>query len=140
MRTSTLTGVVAIALSAVAAARPETRIETERYPNGAIRRETSYRGNALDGPSRGWYETGAPMFVYNYHNGVSEGVQTQWYPSGKLFTLFHHHDGHELGRQQMWNADGTIRSNYVIKDGRRFGLLGAMGCTGKGQAAVGDMQ
>src|SRR5439155_11394424 len=47
------------------------------------------------------------------------------------WTSFHHHEGHELGQQQMWNPDGTIRSNYVIKDGRRYGLVGAMGCSGK---------
>src|SRR5438105_15958924 len=71
------------------------------------------------------------MLVYHYHAGLSEATQRQWYPNGQPWTSFHHHEGHELGQQQMWNPDGTIRSNYVIKDGRRYGLVGAMGCSGK---------
>ena len=107
------------------------RFVIERWENGGIKRETAYRGDVLDGPSRGWYENGAPRFVYAYRDGVSEGVQRQWYPSGQLYTSFNHRAGHEVGPQRMWNPDGSIRSNYFIKDGRRFGLLGALGCTGK---------
>jgi antitoxin component YwqK of YwqJK toxin-antitoxin module len=75
------------------------------------------------------------MLRYHYRDGSSEGVQQVWYPSGQIFTSFHHHAGHEIGQQQMWNADGSIRSNYVIRDGRRYGLLGSMGCTGKRDSA-----
>jgi antitoxin component YwqK of YwqJK toxin-antitoxin module len=107
------------------------RVVVDRWENGRVRRETTYRGELLDGPSRGWYENGARQFVYHYRNGVSEGSQEQWYPTGQPYTAFRHHAGHEAGQQRMWNADGTIRSNYVIRDGRRFGLLGAMGCSGK---------
>jgi hypothetical protein len=114
-----------------AASVPAHRVVIDRWESGRVRRETSYRGEVLDGPSRGWYENGAPQFVYNYAGGVSEGRQRQWYPTGQIYTSFIHHEGHESGQQRMWNLDGTIRSNYVIKDGRRFGLLGALGCTGK---------
>jgi antitoxin component YwqK of YwqJK toxin-antitoxin module len=130
-------GVSRIAIAALlvmqtgAARVPLHHVVVERWENGRVRRETTYRGDALDGPSRGWYETGEPQFAYNYLGGVSEGIQRQWYTSGQIYTSFHHHEGHEIGQQQMWNPDGTIRSNYVIKDGRRFGLLGALGCTGK---------
>ena len=125
-------GLVTLMATQTGAARlPEHRTVVDRWPNGRVRRETTFVGDVLDGPSRGWYETGAPQFVYEYRNGVSEGVQRQWYPSGQIYTSFNHRAGHETGRQRMWNPDGTIRSNYVIKDGRRFGLLGALGCTGK---------
>jgi antitoxin component YwqK of YwqJK toxin-antitoxin module len=90
---------------------------------------------AREGEHRGWYENGAVKFVYHYTRGVSEGVQRQWFPSGQPFTAFHHHAGHEVGQQEMWNADGTLRSNYVIRDGRRYGLLGAVGCTGQEKAS-----
>ena len=130
-----------IGAGAVSAARtPEVRIVVERYSNGHVRRESTFRGEVLDGPSRGWYESGAPMFAYAYRAGLSEGVQRQWYPTGQALTRFHYSAGHEQGQQQMWNADGTIRSNYVIKGGRRFGLIGSMGCTGKGKPVSGDIQ
>jgi antitoxin component YwqK of YwqJK toxin-antitoxin module len=106
-------------------------VAVERYANGQIKREASYRGARLDGVVRGWYENGARKFELRYRNDVSEGEQREWYPTGQIYTVFTHHGGHETGQQRMWNADGTIRSNYVIKNGKRFGLLGAMGCTGK---------
>ena len=123
---------VLMAMQTGASRLPEHRVVVDRWPNGTVRRETTYIGDVLDGPSRGWYENGAPQFDYAYRDGVSEGEQRQWYPSGQTYTLFHHRAGHEVGQQQMWNPDGTIRSNYVIKGGKRFGLIGALGCTGKG--------
>jgi antitoxin component YwqK of YwqJK toxin-antitoxin module len=143
---------------------PHAEIAVERYANGQVRREATYRGGVLDGVVRGWYESGAReyertyrgglevgehrgwydsgalKFVYHFRNGMSDGEQRQWYPGGQPFALFHHALGHEVGQQQLWNADGTIRSNYVIRDGRRFGLLGAMGCTGRGPAERGAIQ
>lgn len=119
------------AMQSGAARFPEHRTVVDRWPSGRVRRESTYIADMLDGPSRGWYETGAPQFEYFYENGLSEGAQRQWYPSGQVYTSFNHRAGHEAGQQRMWNADGTIRSNYVIKDGKRFGLIGALGCTGK---------
>ena len=122
---------VLMATQTGAARLPEHRTVVERWPNGRIRRESTYVGEVLDGPSRGWYESGAQQFAYFYRRGISEGEQRQWYPSGRIFTSFNHQAGHEVGQQRMWNPDGTIRSNYVIRDGKRFGLIGALGCTGK---------
>jgi protein SCO1/2 len=107
------------------------RVEAERYSNGRVRRIAEYRDGQLDGTVRQWYESGTVMSVLRYRRGLSEGEQRQWYESGQPYTTFHHHEGHEVGEQQMWNADGTVRSHYVIRDGRRYGLLGAMGCTGQ---------
>jgi antitoxin component YwqK of YwqJK toxin-antitoxin module len=123
--------VLAMLVVAFASGRDEQRIVVERYANGQIKREATYRGEKLDGAVRGWYENGARKFELHYRNDLSEGEQREWYPTGQLYTAFTHQAGHETGQQRMWNADGTIRSNYVIKDGKRYGLLGAMGCTGK---------
>ena len=102
-----------------------------RYPSGRPETERRYRNGVLDGTSRGWYESGAPRFVLHYSRGLSDGEQRRWYPSGRLRLLFHHRAGYEVGQQQLWNPDGSIRSNYVIRGGKRYGLLGATGCTGK---------
>ena len=32
----------------------------------------------------------------------------------------------------MWQEDGTARANYVVREGRRYGLMGAKGCVGDG--------
>jgi antitoxin component YwqK of YwqJK toxin-antitoxin module len=102
------------------------------YENGVLEYQRTYRQGREEGEHRGWYPDGHPKFVYHYVHGLSEGSQQVWYPGGQPFTSFHHHEGHEAGQQQMWNADGSIRSNYVVRDGRRYGLLGARGCTGQG--------
>lgn len=116
-------------------ARGVRTIRVEKWENGFIRREEHRLNGELDGDVRGWYADGSPAYRYHFVSGVSEGLQEQWYPSGQPLTRFHHHAGHEAGQQQMWNADGTIRSNYVIKGGRRFGLLGTMGCSGRDSTA-----
>ena len=157
-------GVVALAMAALhvpATDAAPPNVVVERYASGQVKREASYRKGQLDGvvrgwfengaleyertyragreegTHRGWYDTGARRFEYEYRAGVSEGEQRQWYPSGQPYTVFHHAQGHELGQQQMWNPDGSVRSNYVVRDGRRYGLLGAMGCTGRGEAGEG---
>lgn len=121
----------ALTLGAWRESRAQTDVVVERYASGKIRRISEYQNGKLNGTVRGWYESGAPMLRYHYRNDISEGIQQQWYPSGQLYTSFHHHVGHEEGQQQMWNADGSIRSNYIIRNGRRYGLIGAMGCSGK---------
>jgi antitoxin component YwqK of YwqJK toxin-antitoxin module len=107
------------------------------YASGARAYERSFVAGREHGTHRGWYESGAPHFVLHYSNGLSEGEQRRWYPSGQLRTVFHHHAGHEVGQQQLWNPDGSIHSNYVLRDGKRYGLLGAMGCTGKDRTSDG---
>ena len=107
------------------------RVATERYANGQISRRAEYRSGNLDGVTRGWYPNGALMYEYHYRHGLGEGVQQQWNRDGTLLLRLHQHRGHEVGLQQMWNADGSVRSSYVIKAGKRYGLLGARGCTGR---------
>jgi antitoxin component YwqK of YwqJK toxin-antitoxin module len=36
--------------------------------------------------------------------------------------------GHEEGPQKWWYDNGKIKANYIIQDGRRFGLLGTKNC------------
>jgi antitoxin component YwqK of YwqJK toxin-antitoxin module len=122
--------VIGVTTAAIAAERAGTSTVVERYSSGRVKRLEERRDGKLDGVVREWYENGARMREFHYRRGVSEGSQRQWYPGGQLFTSFHHHDGQELGQQQMWNPDGTVRSNYVIRNGRRYGLLGSMGCSG----------
>ena len=123
--------------AAPVALRAPAEVVVVRYPSGRVQSETRYRNGALDGTSRGWYENGAPRFVLHYANGLSDGEQRRWYPNGQPLTVLHHRAGHEVGWQRMWSRDGAIRSNYVIRGGKRYGLLGAMGCTGKKRPAEG---
>ena len=54
-----------------------------------------------------------------------------WFADGRPYRVFHFLRGQEQGEQRMWYADGTPRAAYVVRDGRRYGVLGSKGCTGE---------
>jgi antitoxin component YwqK of YwqJK toxin-antitoxin module len=114
----------------VAEAASATDVVRSWYSNGALKSERRYVDGREDGVHDGWYEDGRPRFHYRYVRGVMEGEATEWYPTGQPFTRFHYRAGQEQGRQQMWTTDGVLRANYVVVDGRRFGLMGSAGCKG----------
>ena len=127
----------------------------EHFANGQLKRDATYRDGKLHGRTRGWhenerpdysrtysagleagthegwYENGSRRFEYHFSKGMSEGVAKQWYRNGKPYTLFHFANGQETGRQQMWDTEGKLRANYIIREGRRYGLPGSVGCRGE---------
>ena len=52
----------------------------------------------------------------------------EWYEDGRLFMERNFHAGQEGGPQKAWGPEGQVYSNYVIKEGRRYGLLGSKPC------------
>lgn len=100
------------------------------YANGQLRDERSYAGGREQGVHRGWWEDGSRRFEAYYDDARREGEMREWNEHGMLFHLGHYVNGAEAGVQQMWNEDGSLRANYVVKNGRRYGYMGAVGCTG----------
>ncbi len=109
---------------------PFTGELVDRYPNGQWIYQRSFRDGREDGVHTGWWEDGRLHFVYTYSNGVLEGEAREWYRDGSPYRVFHYVAGHETGLQQMWYADGGLRASYEVREGRRYGLPGAKGCTG----------
>lgn len=112
--------------------KSESPLETvvRRYPDGALWYIRTYRDGKEEGVHRGWWPNGARKFEYHYHNGIAEGPQREWFDDGNPYTEFNYVAGHESGLQRMWTSYGKLRANYIIRDGRRYGLIGAMGCRG----------
>lgn len=108
----------------------DTDVRTTVFANGQPRERREYRDGREHGVHRGWYPNGARRFVYHYVHGVMHGIQQEWYDSGEPYTRFEYVNGSENGRQRMWARDGSLRANYVVRDGRRFGLQGTAGCAG----------
>src|SRR5438477_1588205 len=100
------------------------------YDNGVQRDERRYEHGLEDGKHLGWWENGKPRLESTYSEGKREGRMIEWDASGKIFHLGHYRDGKEQGRQMMWNPDRSIRANYIVRDNRRYGFMGAVGCTG----------
>jgi antitoxin component YwqK of YwqJK toxin-antitoxin module len=106
------------------------RVELRRtmYADGAISTERRYANGREEGRHMGWWEDGAIRFVFEYHGGVMEGTAREWFRDGRLYRETHYRHGQEEGVQRMWWPDGTLRASYVVREGRRYGLLGAKGC------------
>jgi antitoxin component YwqK of YwqJK toxin-antitoxin module len=98
------------------------------YPNGSPWYLRTYHLGREEGVHRGWWENGVAKFIYNYHDGKAEGLAREWFEDGSAFTEFHFVAGQEAGSQRMWTRYGKLRANYIIRHGRRFGLMGSMGC------------
>ena len=57
------------------------------------------------------------------------GEFKEWYFSGLLGKQFHYVNGQEEGSQRLWWDNGTVRANYVIRNGKKYGLIGLVTCS-----------
>lgn len=107
------------------------------FENGAKMEVRYYSNNHKIGKHEGWYNNGQKRFEYFIENDVPIKTHREWHPNGQIFTSFNFNkDGQPEGTQQMWFPTGQIKANYVIKNGRRFGFLGAKGCMGENERKV----
>ncbi len=75
-----------------------------------------------------YYMSGEKAFEYNFKNGEYHGKRYEWRKDGSLLRESNYENGYEKGSQKIWWADGRIKSNYIIKNNRRYGLLGIKNC------------
>lgn len=111
-----------------------------------------YKKGRLDGCSKKWYSNKQPMEIRCYKEGKKNGKQIsywqngnkrfefsakedtyegtlmEWTYTGKLIHLANYVNGHEEGTQKLWYDNGQIRANYVMRNGKRYGLLGTQNC------------
>ncbi len=106
---------------------PEMTVET-RYPDGRVSSVRGYTRGEKEGVHRGWWPKGAPQFECGYVKGRAEGTCSEWYDNGRLATVRRYARGQEEGLQMGWGPAGEVEFSYSMRDGRRYGLLGAMNC------------
>jgi antitoxin component YwqK of YwqJK toxin-antitoxin module len=102
--------------------------ERHYHLNGQLKSVRYYVNGWKQSVHQGWYNTGAPEFVYHYRDDMFEGNQKEWMPSGQLYSDLNYERGQESGSQRVWYASGKIKTNYIIKNNRRYGLLGTKNC------------
>jgi antitoxin component YwqK of YwqJK toxin-antitoxin module len=98
------------------------------YPNGRLKEIRYFVHGKKEGRHYGWYENGARRYEYFFSADEYNGPYREWLPDGRLLLSLNFLAGHENGLQQTWFEDGTVKSNYIIKNGRRYGLLGTKNC------------
>jgi len=93
-----------------------------------LREQRFYRAGRKHGIHRGWWEDGTARFVLGFQDGNNDGEHRVWARNGQLVELRNFDRGQEAGPQRSWTATGKALANYVVRDGRRYGLLGAKPC------------
>ena len=106
----------------------EEGLQRSWYPNKQLAEERFYINGRKEGIHRGWWPTGRKKFYFEAYNDEYEGEFKEWYSSGMLCKFFHYVKGQEEGSEKLWWDNGTIRANYVIRNGKKYGLLGLKTC------------
>jgi antitoxin component YwqK of YwqJK toxin-antitoxin module len=75
-----------------------------------------------------WWENGRLKVSGSFLKGENNGEYKEWNRNGMLIRDMHYRLGYEEGSQKQFYDNGKIRSNYIVKTGRRFGLLGTKNC------------
>jgi antitoxin component YwqK of YwqJK toxin-antitoxin module len=98
------------------------------YENGRLAELRWFVRGRKEGRHRGWFADGRPRFSALFAHDEYEGELAEWYATGIAAKRFHYHEGHEDGLQQLWWEDGTPRANFIVKEGRSYGLTGRKLC------------
>jgi antitoxin component YwqK of YwqJK toxin-antitoxin module len=103
-------------------------ISKKWFPSHRMMEYREYQKGKKNGKQIAFWENGFKRFEYDAKNDVIDGIFREWTANGKLFHFATYVDGREEGVQKMWYDNGKIRANYIVLNGRRYGLLGTKNC------------
>ena len=98
------------------------------YIGGSLKEVRVFNNGKKEGKYEGFYNDGSKNFSFNFYNDEYHGTNRIWAKDGQLIEELNYLNGYENGSQKVWYLNGKIKSNYVIKNNRRFGLLGTKNC------------
>lgn len=98
------------------------------YAGGRLAESRFYSDGVKTGTLRGWWDNGTPRLEYRFVANEYEGLCREWNRNGTLLAERRYHAGYEEGQQTIWYDNGRVKSNYVMRNGRRYGLLGTKNC------------
>ena len=91
------------------------------YSNGDRESTRWYNNGEKDSVHTGWWENGIKKYEYHFDNGLYNGLFTEWYQSGTIIQQVMYAHGKEL-YGKGWRETGKLYMNFVMKDGRRYGM------------------
>lgn len=98
------------------------------HPNGQLMEIRYYERGEKHGQQTAYFENGNKKFEFTAQHDQYEGELKEWNVDGRLIHLATFKNGQEEGSQKMWYDNGKIRANYVMLNGKRYGLLGTKNC------------
>ena len=105
-----------------------TGILRKWFPNGQLMEERRFLNGKKHGNQVAYWQNGNKRFEFMAKNEAYEGELKEWSSSGHLYHVGNYVNGQEEGAQKMWYENGKLRANYVIIQGKRYGLLGTKNC------------
>lgn len=99
-----------------------------KYGSLQLKEQRQFVEGKKIGAYTAWWPNGKKRLAYEFVNDEYHGTCREWNPNGVLVKEMNYNQGHELGTQKVWYDNGKIKSNYLVKNGRRFGLLGTKNC------------
>lgn len=106
----------------------EEGFQKKWYPGKQPNEERFYINGKKEGTHKNWWPDGKLKFIFTVNSDMYEGEFKEWYSSGLMSKDFNYVNGQEEGSEKMWWDNGTIRANYVIRDGKKYGLIGLKVC------------
>lgn len=103
-------------------------LEKTWFSSGNPKESGYYINGVKNGLHTVFYDNGKLKFTCTYKTGEFDGSFCQWYENGSPYQQKNYFEGSESGSQKTWNRDGSLYSNYVVKDGRKYGLTGTKHC------------
>lgn len=99
----------------------------EYFENGKQLSKRYYHLGEKDSVHTGWWDNGNTRFVYHFKNGVYNGSFEEYYYTGKPLKKISYYNGND-SFGTGWRENGKIFMNYIMKDGRRYGVMNAQPC------------
>lgn len=98
------------------------------FPNRKLHQQRFFDNGAKVKTLKEWWENGKMKISGSFLKGENDGEYKEWNREGRLVKEIHYKLGYEEGSQKQFYDNGKIRSNYIVKDGKRYGLLGTKNC------------
>lgn len=99
------------------------------HANRRLAEYRTYVSGKKEGIHTAWWPNGGPKFMFAVSNDAYTVDLKEWNSEGVLVKWFHYKNGQEMGSQKLWWDDGSIRANYVIRNGKKYGLIGVKLCS-----------
>jgi antitoxin component YwqK of YwqJK toxin-antitoxin module len=98
------------------------------YPGRKLKEIREFDNGSKVGDYLAWWQNGKRKLNYHFKDNEYEGTCREWNADGVLIIEMNYKNGYEAGPQKMFYDNGKVRSNYLIINGRRYGLLGTKNC------------
>jgi antitoxin component YwqK of YwqJK toxin-antitoxin module len=106
----------------------EDGVWKKKYAHNKLEEIREFKDGIKTGEYIAWWPNGNKKLQYEFKDGEYEGTCYEWNEQGQMTKEANYKAGYEDGLQKIFYDNGKIHSNFVVVNGRRYGLLGTKNC------------